>query len=180
MHYLDDLEKICCINSFTKNKQGVDNVALQMQTRMEDLNFITTTYKRENLGNHQLFKSKHITGDKIFLLGYNDTVFAPNTFETFTKDEQWVYGSGVCDMKGVGTYTINIQGQAAYTGTSYTEGINANLEASYKLQELVKFTNRDIGTTVNVGKITGGIGVNTISPKCEWYKKYNYRADTKE
>jgi len=236
VNYLKDLQKLCSINSYTKNKDGVDKVAAQMQNWMEDIGFETITYKREDIGNHQLFKSPKKDGKKILFLGHNDTVFAPNTFETFTSDDTWVYGPGVCDMKGgnivaleslrelykqngsiynidfllvsdeetgsddskeltlklakdydycfvyeaaganmevvtarkgVGTYTITIQGKAAHAGTSYTKGINANLEASYKLQELTKLTNLKLGTTVNVGKINGGIGANTISPSCE-------------
>jgi glutamate carboxypeptidase len=207
-----------------------------MQKWLEDLGFETITYKREDIGNHQLFKSSKQEGSKILLLGHNDTVFPKNSFESFTSDEKWVYGPGVCDMKGgnivalealrniykqnkqihnidfllvsdeetgsddsknitlklakdydycfvfeaagenlevvtqrkgVGTYTITIEGKAAHAGTSYTKGINANLEASYKLQELTKLTNLELGTTVNVGKINGGIGANTISPICE-------------
>jgi len=80
----------------------------------------------------------------------------------------------VTSRKGVGTYTISIQGVAAHAGTSYLKGTNANLEAAYKLQELTKLTNLDIGTTVNVGQITGGIGANTISPKCELLLEIRY------
>jgi glutamate carboxypeptidase len=244
MSYLDDLEKICKINSYTKNKNGVDKVASVMQLWMEELGFDTTTYRKEKIGNHQLFTSLKINGDKILLLGHNDTVFPPNSFETFSSDEQWIYGAGVCDMKGgnivalqslrniysnnnkiqnidfllvsdeetgsddskaltlelakkydycfvfeaaganmevvtsrkgVGTYTITIYGEASHAGTSYTKGINANLEASYKLQELTKLTNLELGTTVNVGKINGGIGANTISPKCEMLLEIRFK-----
>lgn len=247
MHYLDDLEKICKINSYTKNKVGVDTVAQHMRTWLEELSFTTTTYERENIGNHQLFKSTHIDGDKILLLGHNDTVFPPDSFESYSSDDEWIYGPGVCDMKGgnivalealrnlfsknkqihnidfllvsdeesgsddskfltlelaknydycfvfeaagenleivtgrkgVGTYTITCEGKAAHAGTSYLKGINANLEATYKLQELTKLTNLDIGTTVNVGKITGGIGANTISPKCELLLEIRYKINS--
>jgi len=244
VNYLKDLQKLCSINSYTKNKNGVDKVASQMQEWMEDIGFETITYKREDIGNHQLFKSPKKDGKKILFLGHNDTVFAPDTFETFTSDDTWVYGPGVCDMKGgnivaleslreiykqngsiynidfllvsdeetgsddskeltlklatdydycfvyeaaganmevvtarkgVGTYTIKIQGKAAHAGTSYTKGINANLEASYKLQELTKLTNLELGTTVNVGKISGGIGANTISPSCEMLLEIRFK-----
>ncbi len=247
-NYLNDLEKICKINSYTKNKVGVDTVALQMQQWMEEIGFTTTTYKRKHIGNHQLFSSAKTSGDKILFVGHNDTVFPENTFENFSLDKDWIYGAGVCDMKGgnivalqslrniysstniiqnidfllvsdeetgsddskdltlelaknydycfvfeaaganmevvtsrkgVGTYTINIQGNAAHAGTSYIKGINANLEASYKLQELTKLTNLELGTTVNVGKIVGGIGANTISPKCEMLLEIRYKT-TKE
>jgi glutamate carboxypeptidase len=249
MKYLDDLETICKINSYTKNKSGVDKVAKQMQKWMEELGFQTKYYKKQDIGDHQLFTSEKINGDKILLLGHNDTVFPQGTFETFTQDDKWVYGPGVCDMKGgnivalealkeiynqnnqiknidfllvsdeetgsddskfitlqlasnydycfvfeaagknlevvtsrkgVGTYTITIQGVAAHAGTSYTDGINANLEASYKLQELTKLTNLDLGTTVNVGKISGGIGANTISPKCELLLEIRYKSNSEK
>ena len=247
MDYLKNLEKICKINSYTKNKEGVDKVAFQMQQWMESIGFETTTYHREFLGNHQLFTTPKVTGDKILFLGHNDTVFPKDIFDTFTQDSDWIYGAVVCDMKGgnivalealraiykqnnkienidfflvsdeetgsddskfltlelaknydycfvfeaggknlevvtsrkgVGTYTITIAGKASHAGTSYTNGINANLEASYKLQELTKLTNLDIGTTVNVGKISGGIGANTISPKCELLLEVRYKLNS--
>jgi len=249
MDYLKDLETICKINSYTKNKSGVDKVAKQMQFWMEELGFETITYNREDLGNHQLFKSPKKDGDKILFLGHNDTVFPPNTFETFTQDDNWIYGAGVCDMKGgnivalqalrniykqnnqisnidfllvsdeetgsddskfitlelakdydycfvfeaagenlqlvtsrkgVGTYTITIEGLASHAGTSYEKGINANLEASYKLQEITKLTNLDLGTTCNVGKINGGIGANTISPKCELLLEIRFKLNSEK
>lgn len=243
MNYLDDLEKICKINSFTKNKDGVDGVATVMQVWLEALGYETITYEREEIGNHQLFKSPKCDGTKILLLGHNDTVFPEGAFDKFHQDEEWVYGPGTCDMKGgnivalealreiynkngeiknidlflvsdeetgsddskfltlelakeydycfvfeaagenleivtgrkgVGTYTITIEGKAAHAGVRYADGINANLEASYKLQELTKLTNLEIGTTVNVGKVIGGIGANTISPKCELLLEIRY------
>jgi glutamate carboxypeptidase len=247
MQYLKDLEEICKINSYTQNKIGVDNVGSKMQIWLEAIGFKTTTYNRENIGNHLLFTTPKTSGKKILLLGHNDTVFPKGEFEIFTQDTEWIYGAGVCDMKGgnivaleslkevynkngklqnidfllvsdeetgsddskfitlelasnydycfvfeaagqnlevvtgrkgVGTYTISIDGVAAHAGTSYEKGINANLEASYKLQELTKLTNLEIGTTCNVGKITGGIGANTISPKCELLLEIRYKLNS--
>ena len=51
------------------------------------------------------------------------------------------------------------------------------MEASYKLIELTKLTDLDIGTTVNVGKIKGGIGANTISPSCELVVEIRYKTN---
>ncbi len=247
MNYLKDLKTICQINSYTQNKDGVDKVGAKMQEWLEIIGFETTTYKRESLGNHQLFTTPKIAGDKILFLGHNDTVFPEGQFDKYHQDEDWVYGPGTCDMKGgnivalealkevyntngklqnvdfflvsdeetgsddskfitlelaknydycfvfeaagenlevvtgrkgVGTYTITIDGRASHAGTSYLKGINANLEASYKLQELTKLTNLDIGTTVNVGKISGGIGANTISPKCELLLEIRYKINS--
>lgn len=243
MTYLKDLEKICTINSYTKNKDGVDAVAKVMEQWFQEIGFDVQYFKRENIGDHQLFTSKKTNGARILLLGHNDTVFPEGAFDSFHQDETYVYGPGVCDMKGgnivalealkniynkfgtienidvllvsdeetgsddskfvtlelaknydycfvfeaageelevvtgrkgVGTYTITIEGRAAHAGVRYKDGINANLEASNKLQELTKLTNLEIGTTVNVGKITGGIGANTISPKCELLLEIRY------
>nr|WP_268246191.1 M20/M25/M40 family metallo-hydrolase [Candidatus Sulfurimonas marisnigri] len=178
------------------------------------------------------------------LLGHIDTVFPPDKFENYSEDNEWVYGPGVCDMKGgnivalqalrelkqenieiqnidvllvsdeetgsddsklltaklakeydycfvyeaagenlelvtgrkgVGTYFIEILGKAAHAGNSYTQGYDANLEASYKLQELVRLTDLQKGTTVNVGKIEGGIGANTISPHAKLTFELRYK-----
>ena len=243
MDYLKDLESIVNTNSYTKYKIGVDLVGQKMTSWLESLGFTLFTYKKENIGNHLLFSSSKKSGKKILLLGHNDTVFPPNSFEGFSQDELWVYGPGVCDMKGgnivalealrnifkqnngifnidfllvsdeetgsddskeltssiatnydycfvfeaagvnmevvsqrkgVGTFTIIIEGVASHAGNHYDKGIDANLEASYKLQELVKLTNLELQTTVNVGKINGGIGANTISPKCELLLEIRY------
>ncbi len=249
MSYLKDLENICGINSYTQNKSGVDKVGAKMQEWMEAIGFKTKTYKRELIGNHQLFTTPKVKGDKILLLGHNDTVFPQGTFEKFESDDEWLYGPGVCDMKGgnivaletlrniyktnsdiknidfllvsdeetgsddsksvtlelaknydycfvfeaagenlevvtgrkgVGTWTITINGKAAHAGTSYIKGVNANLEATYKLQELTKLTNLKLGTTCNVGKINGGIGANTISPRCELVVEIRYTKNTEK
>ena len=55
MDYLNDLEKIININSYTKNKQGVDEVGAIMSKWLEELGFKLTTYKKEHVGNHLLF-----------------------------------------------------------------------------------------------------------------------------
>ena len=249
MDYLKDLQQICEINSYTKNKSGVDKVGLVMQEWLEKIGFETQRFSRDFIGDHLLFKSPRQDGEKILLLGHNDTVFPVGEFDDFRQNDTWVYGPGVCDMKGgnivalealkeiynkngkienidfllvsdeetgsddskfitlelakeydyclvfeaagenlevvtgrkgVGTYTITIEGKAAHAGVRYIEGINANLEASYKLQELTKLTDLEMGTTVNVGKIEGGIGANTISPKCELLLEIRYTKNSEK
>lgn len=71
----------------------------------------------------------------------------------------------VVGRKGVGTFFIDIEGIAAHAGNHYSDGADANLEAAHKLTQLVALTNLEKQTTVNVGKISGGLGANTISPK---------------
>jgi len=233
LNNFSELKEMIEINSYTKNRDGVNKYGKLLQQKLENLGFITNVYEREDIGNHLHFISTKKEGKKLLLLGHLDTVFPPETFEEFKEDKEWIYGPGVCDMKGgnyvalmalreirkefgkienidfllvsdeetgsddsklisakiakdydyclvyeaagvngevvigrkgVGTFFIEIEGKAAHAGNHYTDGIDANLEASYKLQELVKLTNLEEGTTVNVGKIEGGIGANTISP----------------
>ena len=247
MNYLNDLKSIININSYTKNKVGVDKVGTIFDVWFQELGFQTIVYDRELIGNHRHYKStKTENSKKLLLLGHLDTVFPPNKFEDYSEDENWIYGPGVCDMKGgnvvalealrelrsedidiknidilfvsdeetgsddskiltaklakdydycfvyeaageamevvtgrkgVGTFFIDIQGKAAHAGNSYIDGCDANLEASYKLQELVKLTDLELGTTVNVGKIEGGIGANTISPHAHITFELRYKTE---
>jgi len=246
--YLNDLEQIININSYTQNKAGVDKVGKKMSAWLEELGFTTKAYERELLGDHLL----HVTPRKeglanILLLGHNDTVFPQGFFEGFKEDDKYIYGPGVCDMKGgnivalqalrelykknneitnidfflvsdeetgsddsssitteiaknydycfvfeaagpnlelvtarkgVGRYLIRVEGKASHAGTSYRKGINANLEAAYKLQEYSNLIDFDKGTIVNVGKIEGGMGINTVSPHCDM--QMEFRFDSKE
>jgi len=245
MNYLTDLKTIVDINSYTKNKIGVDKVGSIFDKWLDELGFQVEVYERESIGNHRHYKSKTIPNSKkLLLLGHLDTVFPPNKFENYKDDSDWIYGPGVCDMKGgnivalqalrelkknnieiknidilfvsdeetgsdnskyltaklakeydycfvyeaagsnmevvtgrkgVGTFFVDIMGKAAHAGNNYTDGCDANLEASYKIQELVKLTNLDLGTTLNVGKIDGGIGANTISPHAHLTFEIRYK-----
>lgn len=100
MQYLKDLKKIININSYTQNKEGIDEVGKIMSIWLRELGFSLKKYERKDLGNHLLFQTKKKDGEKILLLGHNDTVFPEGYFEGYREDEQWVYGPGVCDMKG--------------------------------------------------------------------------------
>lgn len=239
-----ELQKIIEINSYTKNKSGVDRVGEFFYTWLSPLGFSLERHERGDIGDHLHFKSKKREGKKLLLLGHIDTVFPPESFEEFSEDSDYIYGPGVCDMKGgnyvallalreiynkyneiynidfllvsdeetgsddskyltakiapnydyclvyeaagknnevvvgrkgVGTFFIEILGKAAHAGNHYSDGIDANLEASYKLQELIKLTNLELGTTVNVGKIEGGIGANTISPHAKLTFELRYK-----
>ena len=250
MTYLNDLEQVIKINSYTKNKQGVDAVGKLFDNWLEKLEFSLALHERGSIGDHHHYISKHTPNTKkLLLLGHIDTVFPQGKFEKYEEDDKWVYGPGVCDMKGgnivllealrnlkksainicnidillvsdeetgsddskhltskiakdydfcfvyeaaglnmevvtarkgVGTFFIDIEGKAAHAGNHYTDGSDANLEASYKLQELVKLTDLEKGTTVNVGKIKGGIGANTISPHSHLTFELRYKSSTEK
>ncbi len=233
MKNFDELKELVEINSYTKNKEGVDANAKLYESKMAKLGFTCRVFEREEIGDHLLFESHRREGKKLLLLGHMDTVFPKGSFCDFKEDSEWIYGPGVCDMKGgnivaiealrniysthgkienidfmlvsdeeggsddskfvtaniaknydycmvyeaagenleivvarkgAGTFYIDIEGKAAHAGNNYKLGIDANLEAAYKIQELIKLTNLKEGTTVNVGKVEGGVGANTISP----------------
>ena len=244
MSYLLDLKKVVDINSFTKNKTGVDKVGQVFDNWLEPLGYKVEVHKRELIGEHRHYRSADKEGKKLLLLGHLDTVFPEGKFESFSEDAEWVYGPGVCDMKGgnivalealrnlkedgvvltnvdilfvsdeetgsddsklltaqlaaeydycfvyeaageagevvtgrkgVGTFFIDITGVAKHAGNFYAEGVDANLEAAHKLQRLVALTDLDKGTTVNVGKMEGGIGANTISPHAHLTFELRYK-----
>jgi glutamate carboxypeptidase len=245
MNYIDDLKKVVEVNSYTKNPDGVNIVGEIFDKWFEALGFEIKLFKREDIGHHRLYRSPYTPNTpKLLLLGHIDTVFPPGKFEYFIEDDEWVYGPGVCDMKGgnivllealreikeagleiknidilfvsdeetgsddskyltaelaseyqycfvyeaagknlelvtgrkgVGTFFIDIEGKAAHAGNHYSDGNDANLELAYKLQALVELTDLKKGTTVNVGKIEGGIGANTISPHAKLTFELRYK-----
>jgi len=85
----------------------------------------------------------------------------------------------VVGRKGIGTFEIAIEGKGAHAGTSYDKGCDANLEAALKLQKLTALTNLQKGSTVNVGRIEGGVGANTVSPHAKLLLELRY-ADNRE
>ncbi len=243
MGWIEDLKKVVEINSYTLNKAGVDRVGKVFREWFSQIGFECEIFQRELIGDHLLFKSKSANKQKILLLGHLDTVFPSGEFEGFREDEAWVYGPGVCDMKGgnivalealrnifrefgkvedidmllvsdeetgsddsralttklakdydlcfvfeaagenlevvvgrkgIGTFEIEIIGKASHAGVRYSDGVDANWELAYKLIELNSLTNLSEGTTVNVGKIEGGIGANTISPKAKLLFEIRY------
>lgn len=248
MDYLRDLKRVIEINSYTKNKIGVDKVGEVFDEWLTPLGFDVELHQRSLIGNHRHYKSQHSPDSKkLLLLGHIDTVFPPGKFEDFQEDDDWVYGPGVCDMKGgiivilealrklwqanikiknidillvsdeetgsddskeltsklaaiydycfvyeasgiemevvtgrkgVGTFFIDIEGKAAHAGNHYSDGYDANLEAAYKIQDLVQLSDLNKGTTLNVGKMEGGIGANTISPHASLTFELRYKLST--
>ena len=230
----EELKRHVTINSWTKNKEGVDAYGDMLSYEFEKLGLKSVRYPREKIGDHLHFVSAKKEGEKLLLLGHLDTVFPPGTFETWKEDDAWIYGPGVCDMKGgnwvalqalrriferfgeivnidmllvsdeetgsddskhltaelasdydycmvfeaagvndevviarkgVGTFFVDIEGIAAHAGNHYAKGADANLEAAIKLQKLAALTDLEKESTVNVGRIEGGIGANTVSPE---------------
>jgi len=67
--------------------------------------------------------------------------------------------------KGVGRFTVTVQGKAAHAGLDPGAGASAILELSHVIQKLFQLNDPEHGTTVNVGVIDGGIRPNMVAPE---------------
>ena len=67
--------------------------------------------------------------------------------------------------KGVGRFTIRLQGKAAHAGLDPDAGASAILELSHVIQKLFQLNDPDRGASVNVGVIDGGVRANVVAPE---------------
>lgn len=65
--------------------------------------------------------------------------------------------------KGVGHYRVRVRGRAAHAGLDPEQGASAILELSHVVQKLFALNDPGRGTTVNVGKIDGGLRTNVVA-----------------
>ena len=74
-------------------------------------------------------------------------------------------GSLKTSRKGVGAYTLKIEGKAAHAGVEPEKGVNAFVELAHQILAIHALANLDAGTTVNIGMIEGGIATNIVPPQ---------------
>ncbi|HEX5849138.1 MAG TPA: M20 family metallopeptidase [Rubrobacter sp.] len=67
--------------------------------------------------------------------------------------------------KGVGRFTVVVEGRPAHAGLDPEGGASAILELSYLIQALFSLNDPARGVTVNVGTIDGGLSPNVVAPK---------------
>ena len=65
--------------------------------------------------------------------------------------------------KGVGHYTVFIEGRASHAGVDFESGASAILEAALQVQRIAALTDLPLGTTVNPGVISGGTRSNVVA-----------------
>ncbi len=70
--------------------------------------------------------------------------------------------------KGVGMYSLKVQGVAAHAGNRPEEGASAILEAARLVLAAQALARPEAGTTVSVGRIAGGGAVNVIPAHAEF------------
>ncbi|MBF0152479.1 MAG: M20 family metallopeptidase [Magnetococcales bacterium] len=73
-------------------------------------------------------------------------------------------GEIVVGRKGVATFTLHVHGVAAHAGNDFASGVCANTIAAHIMLALARLAAPEQKTTLNVGRMEGGIGANTISP----------------
>lgn len=81
--------------------------------------------------------------------------------------------------KGTGSVTLVAKGKAAHAGNAHKDGANALWALAKVIDRVQGLTDYARGVTVNVGKVTGGIGKNTVPDAAEALVdlRYETRAD---
>ena len=69
--------------------------------------------------------------------------------------------------KGVGDYTLRVEGVAAHAGVDFEKGHSAVHELAWQLEKVRGFTELERGLTVNAGVIRGGTRTNVIAAEAE-------------
>jgi glutamate carboxypeptidase len=67
--------------------------------------------------------------------------------------------------KGVGRYTVEIEGKAAHSGVAPGDGASAILELAHQVIKIQELNDPDAGTTVNVGVVHGGTATNVVAAR---------------
>lgn len=69
--------------------------------------------------------------------------------------------------KGIGGYTVHVEGRASHAGVDFSAGANAIVELGRQIGAIAKFTNLRRGITVNPGTIRGGTRTNVVPAEAE-------------
>ena len=69
--------------------------------------------------------------------------------------------------KGVGVYRLEVTGRAAHAGVEPEKGRSAIVELAHQILAVGEQARPELGTTLNVGKISGG-SANNVVPEMAW------------
>ncbi len=80
----------------------------------------------------------------------------------------WNLGPGLAGKlktarKGIGNYTVIVEGKASHAGVDFAKGASAIVEAARQIEKMAGFTNLRRGITLNPGVISGGTRSNVIA-----------------
>ena len=76
---------------------------------------------------------------------------------------QGLQGAVKTARKGICEYTLHVTGKAAHSGLDFERGHSATVELANQICEISKLVDLKRGTTVNVGKISGGTRANVVA-----------------
>jgi glutamate carboxypeptidase len=76
---------------------------------------------------------------------------------------QGMQGALKTARKGVGDYTVKVNGVASHSGVDFEKGQSAIIELSRQILDIARFTDLKRGITVNPGVIRGGTRTNVIA-----------------
>ncbi len=65
--------------------------------------------------------------------------------------------------KGIGNYTVFVEGKASHAGVDFSSGASAIVEAARQIEKMAGFTSLRRGITVNPGVISGGTRSNVVA-----------------
>lgn len=69
--------------------------------------------------------------------------------------------------KGTAIYRVDVEGKAAHAGIEPDKGASAILEIAHQVQALHQLNDAELGTTVNVGVVSGGTRPNVVPAHAE-------------
>jgi glutamate carboxypeptidase len=67
--------------------------------------------------------------------------------------------------KGLGRFTVTVEGRSSHAGADFEQGISAILELTHQVQHLFALNDPARGITVNVGTIDGGLRPNVVAAR---------------
>jgi len=88
---------------------------------------------------------------------------ARNASAVFNSEPARVSGNVVIGRKGGRFMLLEVFGKPAHSGVNFHDGVSAINELAHKICSLKSVTNRESGTTLNVGLVRGGQTVNTVA-----------------
>ncbi|MBP8251971.1 MAG: M20 family metallopeptidase [Herpetosiphon sp.] len=65
--------------------------------------------------------------------------------------------------KSVSLYELHIAGKSSHAGVAPELGISAIHELAHQIEQILPLANPSIGTTINIGKISGGTATNVVA-----------------
>ncbi|HEX8187700.1 MAG TPA: M20 family metallopeptidase [Pyrinomonadaceae bacterium] len=65
--------------------------------------------------------------------------------------------------KGTGLFKLRVEGRAAHAGLEPEKGVNAVLEIARQIERASALARPELGTTVNVGTVSGGTHANVVA-----------------